>query len=286
MRGRRGVLTRSVIASCLLVLLLPALANAQRRGRGGFGGGCSWNSYDVQADRYWDNPAKKNIPYDGRLIIARIWYSGFYAFCAASAPYSDELSVGWAHDFPHPEENLAQMVNALSTVRAYNGGGNIFKFDDPALLRFPIAYLTEPGGWVVSPAEAAGARNYLLKGGFLIIDDWRGPDASERTWTALKTIFPNLTPKRIPDNHVLFNSFFQIKNASTMLRNQNGGYGNAEYWGVFEDNDVNKRLMVICDVNADIKDYWVWSATGRDPIDTSNEAYKLGINYLVYALMH
>ncbi|MEP6766842.1 MAG: DUF4159 domain-containing protein, partial [Gemmatimonadaceae bacterium] len=173
-----------------------------------------------------------------------------------------------------------------STVRAYNGGGNIFKFDDPALMRFPIAYLTEPGGWVLSPTEAAGARNYLTKGGFLIIDDWRGPDASDRTWAALKTIFPELTPRRIPDNHVLFNSFFQIKNAANMLRNQNGGYGNAEYWGVFEDNDTNKRLMVICDVNADVKDYWVWSSTGRDPIDTSNEAYKLGINYLVYALMH
>jgi hypothetical protein len=271
---------RFAFACALLSLVAPKSVAAQR--------GCSWNS-DYGASpptTYWNNPQKRNIPYDGRLIIARIWYSGFFAYCAASAPYSNELSVGWAHDFPHPEENLSQMTNALSTVRAYTGGGNIFKFDDPELGRFPIAYLTEPGGWYVNASEADGARNYLLKGGFLIIDDWRGVDATNRTWASLKIVFPDLRPIKISDTHAIFNSFYQIRNASTLLRNQNGRYGNAEYWGIFEDNDPTKRLMVICDVNADIKDYWVWSATGRDPIDMSNEAYKLGINYLLYALMH
>lgn len=226
-----------------------------------------------------------NVPYDGRMQIARIWYSGYFAFCAASAPYGSEVSVGWAHDFPHPEENLAKMINGLTSSRAYIGA-NIFRFDDPAIGRFPIAYLTEPGGWFVNEKEALGARNYLLKGGFLIIDDWRGPDATPNAMTALKAIFPELKPISIPESHPIFNSFFQIKNALSMLRNNYGYSGNAEFVGYFEDNDPKKRLMVICDVNEDIKDYWVWSSTGRDAIDVSNEAYKLGINYLMYTLTH
>lgn len=265
-----------------MALLLPHASHAQR------GRGCSWSDGSFGGDRssYWTDPLMHNVPYDGRLQIARIWYSGYFAFCAASAPYGNEFSVGWAHDFPHPEENLAKMINGLSSAHAYEGA-NILRFDDPALGRFPVAYLTEPGGWFVNEKEAVGARNYLLKGGFLIIDDWRGPDATNNALAALKAIFPELRPIVIPDNHAIFNSFFQIRNAHTLLRNQNFGYGGtAEYLGYFEDNDPRKRLMVICDENEDIKDYWVWSSTGRDAIDVSNEAYKLGINYLMYTLTH
>lgn len=165
-----------VAALCCASGFISVVAHAQR--------GCSWYADDYRAAdhaSYWTNPRMRNVPYDGRLIIARIWYSGYFAYCAASAPYSNELSVGWAHDYPHPEENVAQMMNALSTVRMYVGG-NILRFDDPEIVRFPIAYLTEPGGWVPSEREVLGARNYLLKGGFLIIDDWRGPDASMKAW--------------------------------------------------------------------------------------------------------
>jgi hypothetical protein len=267
-----------------LTLLMAGTLQAQR-GRGG----CSWDdSRGTAAERasYWTNPLMHNVPYDGRVLIARIWYSGYFAYCAASAPYGNELSVGWAHDFPHPEENVAKMVNGLSLARTHVSA-NIFRFDDPALSHFPVAYLTEPGGWFPTKQEAAAARGYLLKGGFLIVDDWRGPTATTNALAALKAIFPELRPILVPETHPLFNSFFQIKNASLLLRNQNRGYGGtAAFWGIFENNDPNGRLMVILDVNEDIKDYWVWSATGRDAIDVSNEAYKIGINYILYTLTH
>jgi hypothetical protein len=263
---------------------MAAPLHAQR-----FRGGCSWNGDgSAPPDRaaYWTNPLMRNVPYDGHTLIARIWYSGYFAYCAASAPYGNEFSVGWAHDFPHPEENVAKMVNGLSTAKVHVSA-NIFRFDDPLLGRFPVAYLTEPGGWFPNKSEAAAARSYLLKGGFLIIDDWRGPSATTNALAALKAIFPELRPIVVPESHPLFNSFFQIRNASTLLRNQNRGYGGtAEFWGYFENNDPNGRLMVICDVNEDIKDYWVWSSTGRDAIDVSNEAYKIGINYILYTLTH
>ena len=59
-----------------------------------------------------------------------------------------------------------------------------------------------------------------------------------------------------------------------------------EFFGIFEDNDPNKRLMVIANYNNDIGDYWEWSDAGFLPIDLSNEAYKLGVNYIVYAMTH
>jgi hypothetical protein len=58
------------------------------------------------------------------------------------------------------------------------------------------------------------------------------------------------------------------------------------YLGLFEDNDPTKRLMAILNYNNDIGDYWEWSDMGYYPIDLSNEAYKFGVNYLVYAMTH
>jgi hypothetical protein len=58
------------------------------------------------------------------------------------------------------------------------------------------------------------------------------------------------------------------------------------YFGIFEDNDPAKRLMAIVNYNNDIAEYWEWSDAGWFPIEITNEAYKLGINYMVYALTH
>ena len=58
------------------------------------------------------------------------------------------------------------------------------------------------------------------------------------------------------------------------------------YLGIFEDNDPAKRLMLIANYNADVAEYREWSGSGLFPFDNSNEAYKLGVNYMVYGLTH
>ena len=56
------------------------------------------------------------------------------------------------------------------------------------------------------------------------------------------------------------------------------------FYGIFEDNDPNKRLLAIINYNNDMSEYWEFSDEGMFPIDMSNEAYKLGVNYIIYAL--
>ena len=58
------------------------------------------------------------------------------------------------------------------------------------------------------------------------------------------------------------------------------------YWGIFEDNDPTKRLIAIANVNGDISEYWEFSDTGFAPVDLNNEAYKYGINYVIYGMTH
>jgi hypothetical protein len=75
-----------------------------------------------------------------------------------------------------------------------------------------------------------------------------------------------------------FRSVIDISRSPTIRR--------VELFGLFEDNDPTKRLMVIANHNTDISDFWEFSATGFKPIDESNEAYKLGVNYVIYGMTH
>jgi hypothetical protein len=253
--------------------LVATPADAQRR-RGGFYGG--------DPNEFWVPPDfRGNTPYDGRFTFARIKYRGYGHF-QGEGP-------GWAHDYPRAEEHLMRIIREITAIRPFvesslATGGNILALDDPELMKYPIAYLSEPGGWHPNEKEEAALRNYLLKGGFMILDDF-GFDMGE--WAEVQAIFQRALPKlriqRIPDNHPIFDAFFKID--INTLDGGGGNYGRVEWHGIFQDNDPKKRLMVVINLNGDIGEYWQHSDRGFN-IAPTNEAYKLGVNYLVYALTH
>ena len=112
-------------------------------------------------------PSVENIPYDGRFTFARI---RFEPLGGGEGFFGRDLK--WDHDFPRGERNLMKILSEISTLRPYMDGGTVLTLDDPELFKFPLAYLCEPGFWTLTDKEADGLRNYLLKGGFLIIDDF------------------------------------------------------------------------------------------------------------------
>ena len=165
---------------------------------------------------------------------------------------------------------------------AREDGTNILTLDDPDVFRYPLAYLSEPGYWNMDETEVEGFRSYLLKGGFLIVDDFR-----DNHWynfeEQMARALPDLQPIRLDVTHPIFNTFFHIESLDVFYHPY-GASGPAEFYGYFEGNDPTKRMLVIANYNNDIGDYMEYSATGWLPIDLSNEAYKLGVNYLIYSM--
>ena len=97
----------------------------------------------------------------------------------------------------------------------------------------------------------------------------------------MKRVFPELHPMRLTPEDKVFDSFYRI----TSLNYNHPYYGlPSEFWGLYENNDRTQRLMAIINYNNDVSEYWEWSDEGFYPVDATNEAYKLGVNYLVYAL--
>ena len=211
-----------------------------------------------------------NATYDGRFTFARIRYT----------PYRGN---GWAFDYPTMERNLMLMMRTVTELRPHVSESNIHALDDPELLRYPIAYLSEPGYWLPSDSEVEGLRRYLAKGGFLIVDDFR-----LREWnnfeTQIRRVLPGARIDRLDVSHRIFKSFFEL--ASLDMSYPHDARLKSEFHGIHEDNDPTRRLMVIINYNNDIGDYMEHSGQGWWPVNTSNDAYKLAINYIMYALTH
>ncbi|MCG8468720.1 MAG: DUF4159 domain-containing protein, partial [Gemmatimonadetes bacterium] len=241
-------------------------AEGQGRRRGGFGFGSDLEAYQ-----------QYNTEYSGLFTFVRLYYHTFGS--------GGRGGPGWSHDWPVAETNFGKIMDALTTVSPRLGGGNVLAMDDPELFKYPVAYLSEPGFWRMTEAETENLRNYLLKGGFLILDDNAGP----RDWYNLEQQFHLLLPGyrlvELDASHPVFDSFFHLEDENIQMPHPYG-WGMASYWGIFEDNDPDRRLMVIVNRDNDIGDYMEWSDRGFIPIELSNEAYKLGVNYVIYALTH
>jgi hypothetical protein len=141
----------------------------------------------------------------------------------------------------------------------------------------------EPGFWTMTEAEARSLREYMLKGGFVIVDDFRGPH-----WYAfvegLGRVLADARLIPLEATHPIFDVFFRIDPYT--IHHPYFAPGPPAYYGVFEDNDPTRRLMLVANYNSDISEYWEWSDTGFIPIELSNEAYKLGVDYVVYGMTH
>jgi len=198
----------------------------------------------------------------------------------------------WQHDYPTAEHNLSKILRELTfiRVRVEDFGGNILSLDDPRLSQFPAAYMSEPGYWAITPEEIEGLRNYLLKGGFIIFDDFGGrrdPGDMYNLAAQMQRAMPELTWVRLDATADIFDSFFQFDPDNLELAHSAGSYrGTPVFYGLYMDNDPDKRLVAIGADGGDFGEFWEFSDRGFYPVDISNEAYKIGINYLIYALTH
>ena len=261
MRPKR--FTRLLVLAVVGTVVLAATALAQRGGGlGGFGGGSG-------------APIEPNTRYDGRFTFLRLRYG-------PPIPFQSQRAA-WSHDYPTGERHFMKILNEISYLAPHVEESNILALDDLELFKYPLAYMAEPGRWFMTDKEAATFRAYLLKGGFVIFDDFRSYD-----WNNFEAQMQRVLPEgRFVDldaSSPIFHTFFEINNLDIVP--QYYDRGTPVFRGIFEGNDPKKRMMVMVNYNTDISEYWEWSDTGFKPIDESNEAYKLGVNYIMYGMTH
>jgi hypothetical protein len=263
-----GGMARYLAILVLLVSIAGAVAFAQR-------GRNRRPQLDVQV--------QGNTPYDGRFVFVRLRYNAAFG---RWGNWIGDGGVPWSHDYPDGEVHFSKILEELTFLNIRTDGSNILSIDDPELFNYPVAYMAEPGHWGVTPAEADSLRKYLLKGGFVIFDDFRDGDW-DNLQDQMRRVLPEARWVELDGTSKVFHAFFEIPHPETLAPpSVYGGQFTPSYWGLYENNDPDKRLMAVANVNNDISEYWEFSDTGIAPVDLTNEAYKFGVNYVMYALTH
>lgn len=188
----------------------------------------------------------------------------------------------WSHDWPRAEEHLMKIMEEVTRLDV-NPGGHIISFQSDECYKYPIAYLCEVGYLDLSDEEALRMSQYLLRGGFLIVDDFRGERALSNFRYQMKRVFPDRSLEELPPDHEIWKCFYDISDLDIAPPSIYSGYYVPRYYGISDDKG---RLMMVVDYNNDIAEYWEWSNDPLMPIEESNEAYKYGVNYIMYALTH
>lgn len=267
---------------------------------------------DVVAQRRWSG---------GDMAIERpasaVTPSGSFTFCRIQYDSGGERGRrwgrrgGWRTDYPESDLNFSLRLSQLTTLdvaRTPEGGFEhvVVRLDDPALFDYPFAYMLEVGNMTLSEAERTGLREYLLRGGFLLVDDFWGDYGWENWQYEIERVLP---PEQypmvdIPLDHELFhivfnidevpqvpgvNSYWQWEQTGQTYEGDPSRYARygsaARIRGIF---DAQGRLMVVVLHNTDLGDGWEREGEnyGYFKEFSAKKAYPMGINIVVYAMTH
>jgi len=141
----------------------------------------------------------------------------------------------------------------------------------------------------MTDAEGVALRAYLDKGGFVIVDDFKTEEwMGGRGWAQFADNMARVDPTAhfvdLGISHPIFHQFFDITSLEIFPQAYNAG--RPVFRGLFEDNDPTKRLRMFVAYNTDISQFWEWSSRGFRPVAETNEAYKLGVNAVLYGILH
>ena len=230
----------------------------------------------------WDDVSTiDNAPYDGRFTFFRVRFEPTYGGGGRGFGRRGGGDKKWDHDTPRAERHFMKILEELTTLRPKMDCGAVYAFGEPESFKYPIAYVSEPGFWTQTEEEITGIREFVQKGGFIIFDDFaaQGWYNFEEQW---RRAFPDIQLQPIPKTHAIFDAFYDIRDIELPA-----GYGRAAQWmGAFEDNDPAKRLIAIANYNADLGELMEFSDEAFVQIDLSNTAYKIMLNYVIYAMTH
>ncbi len=196
----------------------------------------------------------------------------------------------WLTDWPEAETHLIGGLRRLSRIDV-SEENRYLAIRDPSLFDYPLLYAVEVGYWSLDDVEAERLRDYLLRGGTLVVDDFHGSAEWASFMHSMRKVFPDRTVVEIPEDDPLFHIVHdldervQIPSIGVLYRGVTYERdGVTPHWrGIYDDQG---RLMVIINFNMDLGDAWEHADTPEYALQYTNLAYKYAVNYIVYAMTH
>jgi hypothetical protein len=257
-----------------------------------------WRVYPSM-ERYDEIPLPPDSQVPAEWIFARLMYP--------QNPYSRRGGFGfrrnldwrqggtsWTQDYPRADRHFAIALRRLTRidVRSLEQPVNLDDGDD--VYNWPWLAAGEMGDWLLTPDQAAKLRDFLLRGGFLYLDDFWGPDEWDSFEVSMKAVFPDRPIVEIDNADPIFHSVFNLDDRYQILGQWAlGGRGRmynqrvagtvAQWKGIYDDKH---RLVVAMSFNSDVGDSWEFADDPRYPDKYSELGIRIGVNYVTYSMTH
>src|SRR5437667_586783 len=199
--------------------------------------------------------------------------------------------TSWTQDYPRADRHFAQALRRLTRIHARSVEQPVNLDDPDDVYNWPWLCAGEMGDWKLTDSQAKTLREYLLRGGFLMLDDFWGTEEYGRFQESMKRVFPDRPIVEIEDKDTIFHTVYdldkryQIPGEWALRRGTTyRSDGEVAYWrGIYDDKG---RLMVAMSFNSDIGDSWEWADEPHYPEKFSALGIRIGVNYVVYAMTH
>lgn len=218
-------------------------------------------------------------------------------FVFARLVYSSGLRGGfrggrWATDYPEADYKFMYGIKRLSGIKVKEEE-NPVRIMDPGLFDYPYVYVVEPGGMTLSDAEALRLREFFSRGGFMHVDDFWGLYERQNLINQMKKIFPDRDLEELPLSHEIFHTFFDVDHVEQIPNVSNACRGGRTWEDpsdtkprIYGIKDDGGRIMVVITYNSDLGDAWEWMDEPCYPEPLSSQSYRMGLNFIIYAMSH
>ena len=202
----------------------------------------------------------------------------------------DDWGARWAVDYPKADHQFLIALKRLTAIDAYPAD-NAIELGAARLRDFPFLYVLEVGSLLLSDADVKALRDYLLRGGFMVVDDFWGTAAWRNFEQEMARVFPDRPIVDVPLDHPVFHAYYDVDEILQVPNVYQAAGGTTHEYdgyvpyvrGIFDEQG---RLMVLVNWNTDLGDAWEWADNPDYPLRYSTYAYEIGINFVVYAMSY
>ena len=223
-----------------------------------------------------------------RLMFPGGWNDGY------RGRFDGDFRLGlslWTQDYPRADRHFSQAVKRLTRIHIRSVEQPV-NLDEDEEFDLPWLYAVQVGEWGLTPKQGKEMREYLLRGGFLMLDDFWGTQEWNRFQESMDAVFPDRPIVEIDDQDSIFHVVYDLKDrfqipGEAHLRQgckncEEGGRG-AHWRGIYDDKG---RVMIAASYNSDIGDAWEYADDPYYPEGAASLAMRIGINYIVYSMTH
>ena len=199
--------------------------------------------------------------------------------------------TNWTTDYPRSDRHLLQGIRRLTRIDTRSVEQVVDLDDTDDVYNWPSMYAVEVGRWAPPGGQAEQLREFLLRGGFLMVDDFHGTQEWQGFLAGIQKVFPDREIVDIENSDPIFHTIYdldqriQVPGAQYLYTGrtfERDGYD--AHWRAIYD-DKGRILVAICH-NMDLGDAWEWSDDPRYDEKFAGLAYRIGVNYWIYDLTH